>query len=98
MKLNFNNRKIADNCTFIAYSLLLVICVLGIIAIADVIFHWDILSGNAQRLAYLIIWASIVIIVSTFLISLMVNLNIISNSIENIADALNTKKENEKID
>ncbi len=95
MKLKFDNRKIADNCTFIAFCLMMLICFLGIIAIADIIFRWDILSENLQRLAYLVIWASIVVIISTFLISLMVNLNIISNSIENIADKMTTKEENE---
>lgn len=97
MKLSFDNRKIADNCTFIAYSLTIIICFLGIIAIADLIFRWDILSGNVQRLAYLIMWASIVIIVSTFLISLMVNLNIISSSMENISEKLITQKEDEQL-
>ena len=91
MKIRFNNRKIANNCTFIAYCLLIIICFLGIIAIADAIFRWDLLSGNAQRLAYLFLWASVVVIVSTFLISLMVNLNIMSNSLESIADKLNPK-------
>lgn len=95
MKLKFDNRKIADNCTFIAYSLIIIITILGIIAIADIIFRWDILSGNAEKLAYLIIWSSVAIIIGTFLISLMVNMNIISNSIEEIAKRTNSIKNDE---
>lgn len=97
MKLKIENRKIADNCTFIAYSLLILICFFGIIILADMIFRWDILSGNIQRLAYLIIFGSIIIIISTFLISFMVNLNIISNSLEDISDNLRQNTQNEKI-
>ncbi len=95
MKIEFNNRKIADNCTFIAYSLIIIICVLGILAVADMIFRWDILSGYIENLAYLIMFASIIVIISSFLISLMVNMNIISNSLENISNNYNSKKDDE---
>ncbi len=84
MKIKFNSRKIADNCTLIAYFLILIISFLGILAIADGIFNWDILSQRIERLAYLFISASIVIIIGSFLISLMVNMNSMSRSLENI--------------
>lgn len=95
MKLRFNNRGIADSCTFIAYFLIIISCALGILTIADVVFKWDILSGIMQKFAYLIIGANVLIIISSFLISLMVNMNIISNRLENIADKLNAKESNE---
>lgn len=91
MNIKFNSRKIADNCTLIAYFLILIISFFGILAIADLIFHWDILSDRIERLAYLFIWASIVIIIGSFLISLMVNMNSMSRSLENIDSTLKNR-------
>jgi len=95
MKINFENRKIADNCTFIAYSLIIVISFLGILAVADAIFRWDILSPGVQNIAYLIMWSSVIIIFSAFLISLMVNMNIMSQSMEDISKHLKQKQNGE---
>ena len=88
MQLKFNKRTIADNCTYIAYILILIIGFLAILGIADFIFRWDILSKNLERLAYLFIWANVVVIFSSFLISMMVNMSIMSESMEKIADNL----------
>ncbi len=93
MKINFENRKIADNCTFIAYCLIIVISFLGILAIADGLFRWDILSPGIEKVAYLIMFSSVIIIFSAFLISLMVNMNIMSQSMEDISKHLNQKED-----
>ena len=95
MKLKFDNRKIADTCTFIAYCLIILMSALGIVAVADLLFGWDILSGNIEKLAYLIMFTSMIIILGAFLISLMVNMNIISHGVENIAKEKNSKKDYE---
>ncbi len=92
MKVEFNSRKIADNCTTIAYILIVVMCFLGILAVADAIFRWDILGGIAEEFAYLFMSSCVVIILSCFLVSLMVNMNIMSSSLEDIADKLNSSK------
>lgn len=95
MKIKFENRKIADNCTFIAYVLILILSFLGILAVADVLFRWNILSDNMEKVAYLIMWASVIIIFSAFLISLMVNMNIMSQSLEDISKHLNQNQDGE---
>ncbi|MFK8057970.1 MAG: hypothetical protein AB8F78_17720 [Saprospiraceae bacterium] len=93
MKIQFSSRSIADNCTTIAYILIVVMCFLGILAVADVIFRWDILGGIAEELAYLFMSSCVVIILSCFLVSLMVNMNIMSKSMENIAHKLNSRED-----
>ena len=86
MKVKFDKRKIADTCTYLAFVLILVIIFFAILAISDAIFGWNILSQQIQRLAYLLIWSCAVVILGTFVISLMVNLSIISHSIEKLAE------------
>lgn len=93
MKIEFDNRQISNRCTVIAYYLILGMSFLGILAVADVLFRWDILTPAFQRLAYLIMWASVIIIFGCFLISLMVNMNIMSKSMEDIVYHLNQSKD-----
>lgn len=88
MKLQFDKRKIADNCTFLAYILIIMMCVFGILSIADLLFRWDILPENIEKIGFLFIWSGVFIIVGAFLISLMVNISIMSNSLEQIADKM----------
>jgi hypothetical protein len=89
MKINFNRRKIERICIMISFVLVIILTTLGIFAIADGIFYWDLFPKGIEKVITLFMWASGVIIFATFLISLMVNLSLISSGVEKIAE--NTK-------
>jgi hypothetical protein len=84
MKLAINKRKIETICILVSIILIILMMLLGIISIADSIFKWDILSPNLQKVALLIMYSFGLIIAGCFLLNLMINISIISNSIENI--------------
>lgn len=94
MKINFNRRKIETICIFLSFVLVILLTVFGILAIADSIFSWDILTEKLENVASLLMWATGIIIVAAFLISLMVNFSLISISVEKIAESI-TKKNND---
>jgi hypothetical protein len=94
MKINFNRRKIETICIFLSFILVILLTVFGILAIADSIFSWDILTEKLEDVASLFMWATGIIIVAAFLISLMVNFSLISISVEKIAESI-TKKDND---
>ena len=86
MKINFNRRRIETICIFLSFVLVCLLALFGVLAIADGVFDWDILTKDLEKIAILIMGATGVIIGATFLISLMVNFSLISISIEKIAD------------
>jgi hypothetical protein len=94
MNIVFNRRKIERICIMISFVLVVILSILGVFAIADGIFNWDLFSRGIEKILMLFMWASGIIIIATFLISLMVNLSLISSSVEKIAE--NSKaKDNE---
>jgi hypothetical protein len=77
-----------------SFSLVVLLTVFGILAVADNIFSWDILTESMEDVALLLMSATGIIVVATFLISLMVNFSLISISMEKIADKLDKKSMN----
>jgi hypothetical protein len=86
MKINFNRRRIETISIFLSFLFVMLLTVFGILAIADEIFSWDILSDHLEKIAILFMSATGMIIGATFLISMMVNFSLISISIERIAE------------
>jgi TRAP-type C4-dicarboxylate transport system permease small subunit len=58
----------------------------AILAIADEIFAWDLLSDNLEKIATLFLSSIGITVGATFLMSLMINFSLISISIEKIAE------------
>ncbi len=85
MEINFNRRKIESICILICFVLIVLLVIFAILAIADEIFAWDLLSDNLERIATLFLSSIGVTIGATFLMSLMINFSLISISIEKIA-------------
>lgn len=92
MNIKFNRRRIETICIFLSFLLVILLTFFGILAIADGLFSWDLLSDDLENIAILVMSATGIIIGATFLISLMVNFSLISISMEKIADSL-TKKD-----
>lgn len=93
MKIEFNRRRIESICIFLSFILVVLLVIFGILAIADELFAWDILSKNLENIAILIMSATGIIIGATFLISLMVNFSLISISMEKMADRKHSKND-----
>jgi hypothetical protein len=89
MKIKFDRKSIQKNSVLIAYFLILFMVAAGIFSIADTLLHWNIFPYAIERYLLILLWASVLIVIAAFLINVMVSINIISESIEQIAD--NTK-------
>ena len=85
MEINFNRRKIESICILLCFVLIVLLVIFAILAIADEIFAWDLLSDNLERIARLFLSSIGITIGATFLMSLMINFSLISISIEKIA-------------
>lgn len=92
MTVKFNRRKIETVSIFFSISLIFILVLFGIFAIADNLFSWDILSENLEKIAILLISAIAMIIGATFLISLLINFSILSISLERIANKFESKQ------
>ena len=92
MKIRFNRRKIETFCIFLSFVLVIILALFGIFAIADGLFSWDLLTEKTENIVVLIMSAIGIIIGATFLISLMVNLSLISINVERIADGYDNHK------
>ncbi len=93
MRILFNRRKIETICIFLSFILVILLVIFGILAMADELFNWDLLSENLENIAILLMSAIGIIIGATFLISLMVNFSLISLSLEKIAEKFDPNKE-----
>lgn len=89
MKISFNRRKIESTCILLSFLLIIILALFGIIAIADEIFAWDLLSENIEKVTILFMSAVGITIGATFLMSLMVNFSLISISLEKMAEIKN---------
>ena len=93
MEIHLNRRKIETICIFLSFVLIILLAIFGILAIADTLFSWDILTDKLENIAALLMSAAGIIIGASFLLSLMVNFSIISISMEKIADNRNNKSD-----
>jgi hypothetical protein len=90
MTLHLNKRKIESTCIMISFLLLIVLTVTIILAIADGLFHWDLLPDKIENIAFLIMWASGIVLIAAFIISLMINLSLISSGIKEISEKISS--------
>jgi len=95
MFLKFNRRKIETICIIISIVLIIIMTILGILAIADELFNWDIFPENIETIIILFLSSFGLIIFACFLLVVMINFSIISLSLEKISD---TYVKNKKID
>ena len=93
MKTFFNRRKIESLCINISFVLILLISFLGVLGIADGLFGWDIFSDYMEKLITLFMLTVGIVIASSFLLVLMINLSLISVNIEKIRVNLEEKKD-----
>jgi hypothetical protein len=96
MKINFNRRRIETICIFLSFVLVVLLVIFAILAIADHLFSWDILSKDFENVAVLLMSATGIVIGATFLISLMVNFSLISISLEKIAEKFNSNNKQDE--
>jgi len=92
----FNKRKIEAVCILLSFLLIIVFSFLLILGIADSLFEWDIFPKHIENAIILFMASTGIIVAASFLLSLMINLSLISASIEKIADTI--KPEEKKQD
>ncbi len=95
MKISFNKRKIETICIALAFVLIVIMTCLCILATADGIFRWDIFPPFIEKIGTLAMCAMGITIGACCLLNLMVNVSLISGSLEKIAEQLELDKKNE---
>ncbi len=93
----FNKRKIETFCILLSFLLIILFSFLLILAVADAVLNWDILPKHIEKIMILFTASTGIVIGACFLLSLMINMSLISSSIEKIADTIKPedKKQNE---
>ncbi len=97
MKYKFNRRQIESIATFIATYLLLLLLILWVLYRADDYFQWDIIPNDLQRFIERFLITSIggVVFISV-VISLLINLSLLSINLERIVDDKKGIKDGER--
>ncbi len=90
MEIKFNRRKIETICIILSFVLVILLVLFGILSIADELFSWNLFSEKIEKIAILLMSSTGIIIMATFLLSLMVNFSLISISLEKIAEKFNS--------
>jgi len=93
MFLKFKRRKIETICIIISIVLIIIMTILGILAITDELFNWDIFPENIETIIILFLSSFGLIIFACFLLVVMINFSIISLSLERISDTYVKEKE-----
>lgn len=84
-----DRRKIEHITTALAVSLLFIMTIGAILAIANTMFNWDIFPPNVEKVLWFLLASLLAIIVSSVLVNVMINLSIIALNSERL---LNNKK------
>ncbi len=84
-----DRKKMEESCTCLAVIVLAILVMLSILGIADGIFNWDILPPTLDNIAMLIMGSLAIILGACVLVSVMLNLSIITVKISKIADREN---------
>ncbi len=85
MKFSFNKRAIETFCTSLSFFLVVVMTFLCLLAIVDGVFNWDLLPPSLENIVLLIMCSMGLVIGSCALINLIINLSLISRSLETMA-------------
>lgn len=78
--------KLEASATVAALVLLAVMLLGGIVAIADGVFRWDLLSEGLERVATFLMISLFVLLVACVLVSAMLNLSIIARKLSEAVD------------
>lgn len=85
-----NRRSIEHITASLAVSLLFIMTVGAILAIANTMFNWDIFPPNVEKVLWFFLASLLAIIISSVLVNVMINLSIIALNSERL---LNHKKD-----
>lgn len=77
-------RSVETYVTRLALVLLSLAAFLCILCLADILLSWDVFEPNLQKFAVLIVGAVFVLMLSTIAISIMLNLSLLSKSVERV--------------
>jgi hypothetical protein len=81
-----DRQKLESSATFAALVLLAIMLLGGVIAIADGVFRWDLLSEGFERLAVFLLGSTFALLVGCVLVSVMLNLSIIAQKLSEAVD------------
>lgn len=73
-----DRRKIERVTASLAVMLLFFLTICGILAIANQVFRWDIFPPDIQKFLWFILASCFVVIVSSVLVNIMINISIIA--------------------
>lgn len=85
-----DRRRIEQITASLAVSLLFIMTVGAILAIANTMFNWDIFPPNVEKVLWFFLASLLAIIISSVLVNVMINLSIIALNSERL---LNHKKD-----
>ena len=83
-----DRRAIEATATYLAVVLLGVLMLLSSVAVADGVFHWDILPDLLDRFAVWAMASLFIALGACVLVSVMLNVSIIASRISEIAERL----------
>jgi hypothetical protein len=81
-----DRQKLESSATFAALVLLAIMLLGGVIAIADGVFRWDLLSEGFERVAVFLLGSTLALLVGCVLVSVMLNLSIIAQKLSEAVD------------
>jgi SNF family Na+-dependent transporter len=81
-----DRHRLESSATVAALVLLVLMIFGGVIAIADGVFRWDLLSEGLERVATFLMITLFVLLVACVLVSVMLNLSIIAQKISEAVD------------
>lgn len=81
-----DRQKLESSATFAALVLLAVMLLGGVVAIADGVFRWDLLSEGFERVAVFLLGSTFALLASCVLVSVMLNLSIIAQKLSEAVD------------
>ena len=83
-----DRKRVESTTTYAAVVLLSILGPLSVLAVADGAFGWDLLDETWERLAWFVIGAVSVAIVCCAVVSSMLNVSLIAESMAKIAEKL----------
>jgi hypothetical protein len=81
-----DRQKLESSATFAALVLLAIMALGGVVAIADGVFKWDLLSEGMERIAVFLMGSTFALLLSCVLVSVMLNLSIIAQKLAQAVD------------
>lgn len=88
-----NRRTLDALSTYLAVWTVGLLVALGILAAADGIFGWDLLSPFLDKVAVLVLVSLAILLAATVLVSALVNLSTIASALSRLADRRDDREE-----